>query len=233
MKKLLLIAFSFCLTLTINAQIDSGNNVFGGAGGMFIGSNPTSDAELDKNGYSQDQIRKIISNKYIIEAYKPAYVDDFKQIAYLRYNLFEDQMEFVKDDNIYYLKKEIGRKVHFSLLNNTTYKVFELNGDLQFFETTVDGKNSLLLKKSVRYLKHKKATSTYGVDRLADFKRNKDELYLAVNNNKLIKIPTNKKRFFKIFGSKSSDVKSYMKKNRLNHKNLKDLKKAVSYFNTL
>ena len=49
----------------------------------------------------------------------------------------------------------------------------------------------------------------------------------------MLKFSKNKNQFFSAFGDKESDMKSYMKKNRLNHKNLKDLKEAVTYFNTL
>ena len=46
-------------------------------------------------------LQAIQYKKYLSQDYKPAYVDDFKQRAFLRYNIHEDQMEFVKDDKNY------------------------------------------------------------------------------------------------------------------------------------
>lgn len=178
-----------------------------------------------------DDLKAIQWKKYQSKDYKPAYIDDFKERAYLRYNIFEDQMEFVKDNNIYYLKKDTGRKIRFS--DNTLYKVYGLKGKPQFFLVHIDGKNSLLAKQSVRFVEAKKATSGYDKDKPADYKRRKDVLYLAVEGKGLVEIPSKKKSFYAVFGNHASTVKSYMKEHKLNYKKVKDLTKLVGYMNTL
>lgn len=178
-----------------------------------------------------DDLKKIQYKKYAFRNYKPCYVDDNKERAFIRYNIFDDQMEFVKDGNIYYLVKEAGRTVIFA--DNTTYKVFDLNGDEGFFLVHAEGKNSLIAKQSVRYVEAKKAESTYGSDKPADYKRRKDVLYFVFEGKGLVKVPTKKKDFYTAFGSQSSSIKSHMKKNKLGYKKLKDLKKIIQYFNTL
>lgn len=194
------------------------------------------------NGYEQilspkaaedipEDLKKIQYKKYLFQDYKPAYVDDFKERAFLRYNIFEDQMEFVKDDNIYYLKKETGRKIRFS--DNTTYEVYGLNGKPQFFLVHVEGKNSLLSRQIVRFIEAREATSGYDTGKPADFKRRKDELYMILSDKGLVKVPTKKKEFYKIFGANSAAVKSHMKKNKLGYKKAKDLIKVVQFLNNL
>ena len=187
--------------------------------------NPTSKAAVP------DEFKAIEHKKYVSQDYKPAYVDDFKQRAFLRYNIYEDQMEFVKDDNIYYLKKDIGRLVRFS--DNTKYTVKELNGDAQFFLVHQDGKNILLAKQTVRFIEAKEPETGYDARKPADYKRRKDELYLAKEGKELVSIPRKKKVFYGIFGDKASDIKSYVKKNKLGYKKAKDLKKIIAYYNTL
>ena len=170
--------------------------------------------------------------KYLVYAYELASVDTYDTKAYIRYNIFEDEMEFVKDESLYYLAKEVGRKVRFKD-SDFTYKVYELNYELNFFKVLVEGKNSLVAKQGVKYVDAKVALSGYDKAKPANYKRLKDEMYIALEDNSLVKVSKNKNQFFSAFGDKESDMKSYMKENRLNHKKLKDLKKAVSYFNTL
>lgn len=223
MKKILLFVITLFSILNINSQTTPNP-------GIFLGTNPV-DQKLEIDGYTEEEVLKILQKRYITKAYNPAYIDNFKQDAYLRYNAFEDQMEFVKDGTIYYVKKELGRKVNFTSLNQF-YKVYSINGNLSFFRVHTEGKNSLLAKQSVRFVEPKKSTTTYGKDRRANYKRSSDELYLALNNTTLIKLPTKKKEFYTIFGSKASEIKNYMKKKKLNYKKVKDLKKVIAYFNT-
>jgi len=178
-----------------------------------------------------EELKKIQYKKYVTQDYKPAFVDDFKEKAFLRYNIFDDQMEFVKDDNIYYLKKEAGRKIRFT--DNTLYEVYPSNGKPQFFLVHRDGKNALLAKQVVKFIEAKQATSGYDSNKPADYKRRKDELYLVLDGKGLVKLPSKKKDFFKLFGSNSGAVKDYMKKNKLGTKKVKDLKKVVQFLNEL
>lgn len=201
------------------------------------------DAQMIRvNGYEQilspkeaeevpADLQAIQYKKYLSQDYKPAYVDDFKQRAFLRYNIHEDQMEFVKDDKIYYLKKEVGRKVRFA--DNTKYLVYGLDGEPQFFLVHSEGKNMLLAKQVVRYVEAREPNSGYDSGTPADYKRRKDELYLAVEGKDLVAIPRKKKPFFKIFGDDASAIKDYMKKNKLGYKKVSDLKNIVAFYNTL
>ena len=203
----------------------------------------TMDAQMVRvNGYEQilspkeaenvpAELEGIQYKKYLTQDYKPAFVDNFTERAFLRYNIYEDQMEFVKDDNIFYLKKDLGRKVRF--IDNTKYTVLELDGEAHFFLVHVEGKNMLLAKQTVRFVEAREPETGYDIRKPADFKRRKDELYLAVEGKGLISIPRKKKAFYAIFGDKASDIKSYIKKNKLGYKRVSDLKKVITYYNTL
>lgn len=170
--------------------------------------------------------------KYVSYSYDLAKVDEYDTQSYVRYNIYEDQMEFVKDESIYYLVKEEGRKVTF-IDSKSTYRVFDFDGELGFFKVHVDAKNSLVAKQKVKYVDAKVAISGYDRDRPADYKRLKDEFYLAANNKTLIKLSKKKKDFFKAFGDKGNQIKDYVKKDKLNHKSLEDIMKIIRYYNTL
>jgi hypothetical protein len=170
--------------------------------------------------------------KYLRYAYELASVDNYDTKAYIRYNIFYDEFEFVKDESIYYLAKEAGRKIHF-VISDETYKAYELNGDINFFKVHTEGKTTLLAKHAIKYVNAKVAKSGYDKARKADYKRKKDELYITFNTKDLVKIPSKKKEFYAIFGDKSLEIKKFMKENKLGRKKINDLKKIVDYHSTL
>jgi len=178
-----------------------------------------------------DGLKAIQYKKYLTKDYKPARVDDYKQKAFLRYNIYDDEMEFVKGNNIYYLKKDEGRKVRFD--DNQKFVIYSLNGETRYFLAHFDGKSKLLARQVVKFIEATKAESSYDRDEPADYKRKRDELYIALNGQELVKVPRKKKSFYALFGSKTSDIKKYMKENKLGYKKAKDLKKVVEFYDTL
>ncbi len=216
MRQFLLILVSIFLSISSYTQVIQVNGL------------PT---VLTTTGEIPDDLKAIQHKKYLSQDYKPSYVDDMKERAFLRYNIYDDQMEFIKDGTIYYLVKDEGRRVRFA--DKTTYRVYDFNGKKSFFLIHSEGKNSLIAKLSVRFVEAKKAGSGYEADKPADFKRRKDELYFVLPNKGIIKVPSKKKEFFNLFGSESSSIKDYMMKNKLNYKKSKDLKMLVTYMNTI
>ena len=188
--------------------------------------------EKQRQFYTEEQWKILMQKKYLTVSYNPCYVDDFKTKGFLRYNLADDQMEFLKDNQTYFLKKEQGKKVKFTTLG-TTYKVFELNGRLDYFLVQKEGKNSLLVKQIIKYVKPKEPKTSYDEYRPADFIRVRDQFYFAKDNKDLVEIPRKKKRFYEIFEDKSKDVMSFVKKNKISYKSLEDLEKIITYYNSL
>lgn len=227
---ILLIAF---MSLSSYGQLtrNLGTSVTNRAGNELIPITHLRLKTIDKS-LSEEDIN-LQKKKYLFYSYNEAAVDDYDTKAFVRYNIFDDEMEFVKDESIYYLAKEIGRKIRF-INTNVTYKVFEFKGDLHFFKVYVEGKSSLIAKQKVRYIEEKVAKSGYDRARPEDYKRLKDEIYLAIDNKKMVKLSKkSKKEFFKSFGDKSSEIQKYVKKNKLGRKNVGDLEKIVAYYNTL
>lgn len=185
---------------------------------------------IDKSALKESV--ELEKKKYVSYTYDLAKVDEYDTQSYVRYNIYDDQMEFVKDESIYYLVKEEGRVVKF-LESKSTFRVHDFDGELGFFKVHVDKQHSLVAKLKVRYVDAKVAISGYDRDRPADYKRLKDELYLAINNKDLVKLSKKKKEFFKAFGDKADLVKSYAKENKLSHKTTEDISSMVAYFNTL
>lgn len=188
--------------------------------------------EKQREFYTEEQWKILMQKKYLTISYNPCYVDDYKALGYVRYNLADDQMEFLKDNQIYYLKKELGKTIRFTTLN-TTYKIYEFNGRLDYYLVINEGKSSLLVKQQIKFVEPKEPKTSYDEYKPADFMRVKDEFYFTINNKDLVKIPRKKKAFFALFNEKSDDIETFANKNKLSYKSLDDLEKIVAYFNTL
>lgn len=214
---------TFLLIATVFLNSSNAQNLTIGSSELF-----STAAESDNS----ESLKKIAHKKYLTQSYKPAKVDNLEGSAYLRYNIYQDEMEFVKDEQIYYLKKEQGRKVYFPQ-QKITYQVYEMNGNLKYFIVQNEGKNILLTRQIVKFVEAREPQSSYQKGTPADYKRKNDEHFLALNNAAIIKLPSNKKSFYTSFESKSSEIKAYMKKNNLSYTKLDDLRKVIEYYNTL
>jgi len=186
----------------------------------------------NNDGSISPDLKKIDHKKYLTATYEAASVNGGNETAYLRYNIFKDEMEFVKEEQNYYLSKQKGTTVFFKS-HNKKYIVFEKKGKLHFFVQESEGSSMLLSKELVKFVEAKEPKTSYDKRTPPVFKRKKDELYLGMNNGEAVKIPKKKKDFYALFGDKSSDIKKYIKQHKLSHKKKKNLKKIVSYYNTL
>ena len=170
--------------------------------------------------------------KYLTFSFELALIDDYETKSRIRYNIYEDEIEFIKENSIYYLVREVGRRIYF-LDSKFIYKVYRLDGANRYFRVHEEGKYSLLAKQKVRRIEPKVARSGYDRAKPGNYRRIKDEYYLALDNNSVQKLPKNKKEFIEVFGDKSEIIQSFMKQNKLNHRRLDDLKKIIQYYNIL
>lgn len=175
---------------------------------------------------------EISKKKYLTFTYELVTVDDFDQKAHLRYNIYDDEMEFVRENNLYYLVKEVGRKVYFED-TKSTYKILKHSDKLKYFKVILQGNLTLLARHKVRHFEARPAESNYDKPRPERYKRLKDELYLAIDQKVVTKLSGIKRKdFLQFFGSRSEEISSFMKKNKLSHKKVEDLTKVLGYFNS-
>ena len=231
MKRIvILVTLIFGTYLNGNAQFGRTTSVTNRPGNMNIPISHLRLVTVDRAAEKESE--DLVKKKYLTYSYELASVDSYDTKAYVRYNIFDDEMEFVRDESIYYLAKEAGRKIHFKD-SDFLYKIYEQDNELKYMKVLLEGETSLVAKQGVRYVDAKKALSGYDRAKPANYKKVKDEIYIAFDYNTVARVTKNKKQFFAIFGKNESKMKSYMKKERLSHKNLKDLKKAIVYYNTL
>ncbi len=184
----------------------------------------------DKEDTSKE-FEKIAQKMYLTQAYIPSKIDDFKDDIYLRYNIYKDEMEFINNDKVLYLKKEIGRKIHFINLN-INYEVFNHNGKLVYFQVMNKNGAKLLCKQNIEFQQYKPAETSYQKDRPADFNRKDDSFFIQLKED-IIELPSNNKKFFNLLDSSDSKLKKFTSENKLNIKNKEDLLKIINFYNSM
>ncbi|MDP5091658.1 MAG: hypothetical protein NWQ17_00010, partial [Polaribacter sp.] len=102
---------------------------FGQIGGIVNGNGTTYEnfflpKDIEDNSV---EFNKIATKMYFSQIYLSSKVDNFKEEVFLKYNIYKDEMEFINNDKVFYLKKDLGRKISFVDLN-IDYEVFNYNG---------------------------------------------------------------------------------------------------------
>jgi hypothetical protein len=152
----------------------------------------------------------------------------------LRYNIFNDNIEFMQKGTTYALYPE--PRIVKVLLGNETYVVenYELKGKMAFgyFARLDSGKVTLLVKKIVRFTEEQEPKALQGAATPAKFTRAADVFYYRISNAETSKVGS-LKSFIDSLPDKKEDVSNYAKKEKLGTKNESDLVKLVKYYNSL
>jgi hypothetical protein len=185
-----------------------------------------------KNENNSAAFKKIAPQMYLTENYLPSKVDNFIETVFFRYNIYKDEMEFTKDGKVVFLRKQKGRKILF-VNTSDSHELFEFEEKLNYFVVHNEGKNQLLSKQVVKYKKEKIARNSYENSKAAKFVRIKDGIYIKFNADGIQEVPSNKNKFYDLFGKNAKSIKKFVKTNKLNIKNIDELEKIVLYLNTI
>jgi len=151
----------------------------------------------------------------------------------LRYNGYTDDLEFQKDkDNFNIDPKDLVKRAEFGGSVFCYLEYFE--GDKiksSFFEILTEGKATLLVKYSVKFL-DKEQVKAYAEPKPARFDTPVKDHYLSIDGAPA-KLITNKKGLLEMFGDKKSAIESYISKNKVSAKGDDGLTKIVVHYNSL
>lgn len=153
----------------------------------------------------------------------------------MRYNAFADEIEIKKNPT----DKTYGALIKdpdvFVKLGQDLYVFIPFQGSNEkggYFNVLSDGKTYDLYKKTTSIFQEpKKAETSYRKDTPPSFI--KSVKYYLVENGTFLEMPSSKSKVLKMMDSKKSEIKSYIKTNRLDLDKEEDLIKIVSYFDSL
>lgn len=227
MKKIVSsILFLFAIAINAQANFSLANN------GQFLPQdnaifNKVNSPSAGKNlSYSDIQGSPYYSKGYIVAKFSGS-----NESAPARYNSYNDEVEFMKEDKPYVLpKNENFSTVTFTTTKETLVRL-ETNDELSgYFFELVNGKNILYKKVKTKFIDAVVAVNSYATDRPAVFKA-LDPIYYIKTENGFIKNPKNKKEIIDQFADKKEVLNTFFKENKIKFDKEEDLKKLVTFLN--
>lgn len=181
--------------------------------------------------------KKLVGDSYLNEIFLPARISNSKNISLIRYNAYLDEMEVEIKGKAYFLPKEYGFSIFFETINKTYQLLsFEENGQTKkgFFVVLSKGeKASLYSQEKIKLYKEVPAKLGFTRYEPPKLDRVKDEIYLEFKDSNIVKLPKKKKNIVSLFSGKSNEIELFVKRNKLNFKEVKDLIQIVIYYNSL
>lgn len=170
---------------------------------------------------------------YTQPVFAKANVPKIKVDAFMRYNVYKDEFEFItpKNDTLILDKVEDFDRVVFTGLNRkydlvpyTVGKKLEYGYLLNLYE-----KNGLTLYKKERigFVEAKVAKTSLEVSMPAKYNKLGDVFFLKNNASGTTEFPDSKKALIKMFPEKKDAIENFFKANKIDFENEKDLVQLI------
>ena len=184
--------------------------------------------------YTKDT--ELIGSPYINKVFMVARVGNIKGTALMRYNAYNDEMEFINDSNdtLVLLKNKTyenivfaGRETKYLLVDYTNKDGQSVNG---YLINLVDKNGySLYKKQRMNYSPERPAKNTYEKTMSANFSLDKDVFYFKHNEDAIIEFPSNRKGLIKLYPEKKEAIETFIKENKISFGKEEDLIKLVNF----
>jgi hypothetical protein len=147
----------------------------------------------------------------------------------VRYNAFNGELEYVDDNKRFNMLKVDNLEV---ALKKYRYKLFDYEGDRQFFIIYNKGPFSLGVKALKKIKQGKEAVTSYEASTPSKYIDNNK--YFIINNEKgeVKGIKLKKKDILKVL-NKKDELEKFASSKKLNFKKEADLARIIDYYNTL
>ena len=154
----------------------------------------------------------------------------------LRYDIYKGEIQFRQKDGIYAL---INRESVSEVLIDTLRFIYLANprpapvngpAESSWFIVKADGKCQLLIRKNIR-LQAATTEKPYQEAHPAKFIHTKDTYYLRHESKSEVKV-TGKKDLLNVLSDKEDEVSEYIEINKLGVKDVYDLVKIISFYNS-
>lgn len=180
---------------------------------------------------------ELVGSIYVNEEFLLAKLSNREDQYLMRYNAYQDEMEFKKSGNTFNLSKNLNYIINFQGINKT-YQVYNYIENKEtvpgFFVVLFSGDNiSFLIKEKIKFYEEVKTKTSYDKYKPPTLKRLDDKFYIGYKKSVAIELPRKEKDVLDLFGSKSAEIESYAKTNKLGFKNKEDLIQLFRYYDSL
>lgn len=159
-------------------------------------------------------------SQYINDRFLSARVNEGTDLFRIRFNPYLGIMEYDKNGEIYHLTKDVNTVVEFVGSNSVTYKLYKYTDNdtehTEYMKVVFEGEKIAFQTLEKVILKPgKSATNSYETSSQPEYKRDSDKRFMTING-KTQEFSTRTNRFIKMFDkSIQSNLKDYIKDNRI------------------
>jgi hypothetical protein len=174
---------------------------------------------------------------YFVETYLPVKLSSYENENILvRYNAADDEMEFNKNGQVFYVPKSddltikflnSGKEYHYTAY---TDKGNATSGYLVLLSENT--KVSLFKKEQIKFVPAKEAANSYDMGRPAEYKKTDDAFFLEYNGA-IENFPKNKKELLRKFSQNEKEISDFLKQNKTSFSREADLIELTKFLNTL
>ena len=185
---------------------------------------------------SMDDFAGVEGSMYLYDAWKDGICvlkdgSTLKNRKY-RYNIYFQQMQFIFEGDTL----AFGAPEQIKTLN-VDNKIFIYSDFIDkenekadsYFQIIEDGENKLLLRRTINYRFKDRAGSGSPYDTFI----RQISFYMKKGDSHAELLPHGKKAFVKLFDKNRDEISVFIKINKLNIRNIDDMKKIISYYNSL
>lgn len=191
--------------------------------------------EANKN-YRSTFFKDVEGSPYIYKDFVLSEIEGIKSKMMLRYNAFDDVVEVEKaPEEIYTVSKEPAYNVFYMNYDRKKLRLvtFQDKKDvlalIYAFELTNNNILALLRRDKIEFEEGKVARTSFELNSKPKFTSVKSTYLLEQKDKKIIKFPNSKSELISLYPSNETEIKSYIKKNKINFNAVKDLI-AVTHF---
>ena len=153
----------------------------------------------------------------------------------MRFNAFADEIEIKQNPSDKAYSALVKDPSIFVKMGTDLYVLVPYKGSNEkggYFNVLYDGKTYDLYKKTkADFREAVKSETTYGRDTPPSFSKN--TTYYLVEDGRFLEMPSSKNKILNMMDSKGSEMKEFIKKNKLDLNKEQDLINAITHFDSL
>jgi hypothetical protein len=168
--------------------------------------------------------------------FSQAKVGTVEQKNFMRYNVFNDEFEFIsaQKDTLILDKIEDFGTIVFPETNKKFQLVAYTNSKNKLFygyliSLKENNGFALFKKESIQYVEEKIAKTSMEVNMPAKYIKMDDTFFLKNKEKGTSEFPENKKGFVKLFPDKKEVIETFLKENKINFDSESDLMKIIDF----
>ena len=216
----------FCLTAFVGFSQNRG--------GAEIGKGIS--GKIFDYGHKAEERTDIVGSPYYEEEMSLASISNYDEgNISLRYNAFQDEMEFRNSGEIYYIPKSEHLAVKFVFpAKEYRYEAYtdKNKGYRGYLVVLSDTKVGLYKREQIKFSQAREPQNSYGEYRPAEYTKTSDT-YLIKIGAMIDNFPKNKKELIKTFPDKKAEISAFLKKTKISFSKEADLITLVNYLSTI